>query len=100
MEKVVEDVDSYDEKARDLGIKNASMIMSLSKSKFNLHVSAEKMIEETIAYMEIVHQIRVLGARFLYLEDAQGQAYLMEIKNFVAVKLAPEEQELAIHDRY
>ena len=40
MEKVVEDVDSYDEKAKDVGLKNASLIMALSKSKFGLHVSA------------------------------------------------------------
>ena len=46
MEKVVEDVDSYDEKVnKDASLKNASMIMSWTKSKFGLHISAKKMIE-------------------------------------------------------
>lgn len=41
MEKVVEDVDAYEEKAnKDVGLKNASWIMMWSKSKFGLHLSA------------------------------------------------------------
>lgn len=63
-------MDAYEEKTnKDESLKNASLILMMSKSKFGFLIDHEKMIQETIAYIEIVHKVRILGAHFYYMLD-------------------------------